>query len=87
MDEVDDDVIMAAYRLLRWYRKRHVKCGARTRKGTPCQRHPYGLKGRCPLHGGLSTGPRTLEGRQRVAEAQRQRWAAWRAARTDEAIS
>jgi hypothetical protein len=34
---------------------------------------------RCRLHGGLSTGPKTQEGRERIAEAQRQRWRLWRA--------
>lgn len=42
-------------------------CGAKTRSGTPCQRRDL-LKGdRCRLHGGLSTGPKTLEGKQRSA--------------------
>ena len=40
-------------------------CGARTRQGTPCR--CLGLKsGRCRLHGGLSTGPKTPEGWARV---------------------
>ncbi len=30
-----------------------------------CQPRPNGWNRRCPLHGGLSTGPRTVEGRQR----------------------
>ena len=30
--------------------------------------------GRCPNHGGLSTGPRTAEGRARIGAYQRQRW-------------
>jgi hypothetical protein len=30
---------------------------------------------RCKFHGGLSTGPKTAEGRARIAEAQRRRWA------------
>lgn len=34
---------------------------------------------RCPLHGGLSTGPRTAEGKPRIAAAARARWAAYRA--------
>lgn len=35
-------------------------CGAKTRKGTPCQK--AGLKnGRCRLHGGSSTGPKDRE--------------------------
>ena len=40
------------------------RCGARTRLGRPCRRK--GLEnGRCRNHGGLSTGPRTPEGRRR----------------------
>ncbi len=44
-------------------------CGAKTRLGTECKR--YVLKGRkrCRLHGGLSTGPRTAEGKARIAAA------------------
>jgi len=53
-------------------------CGALTRKGNPCQAKPVPPTKRCRMHGGLSTGPRTLEGRKRVAEAQRLRWARWR---------
>ena len=47
----------------------------------PCQMRPIPWSHRCRLHGGLSTGPRTAEGRARIAEAQRRRWAAWRAAK------
>jgi hypothetical protein len=43
-------------------------CGARTRKGTPCKRRDIYYNGRCPLHGGLSTGPRTPEGKARVTK-------------------
>lgn len=50
------------------------QCGARTRKGTPCRARAINSKGRCKFHGGLSTGPRTPEGRARIAEAQRERW-------------
>jgi hypothetical protein len=47
---------------------RDVRCGARTRQGTPCKRRDvYGCGLRCPLHGGLSTGPRTAAGKQRAA--------------------
>lgn len=56
-------------------------CGARTRRGTACIRKAR-ANGRCPNHGGLSTGPKTEAGRQRIAEAQRQRWARWQAERT-----
>ena len=56
-------------------------CGARCRSGHPCQAKAtrdvetgcYVRNGRCRLHGGLSTGPRTPEGRQRVGDAARQR--------------
>ena len=40
-------------------------CGAKTRKGTPCQNSRLFKNGRCKLHGGLSTGPKSPEGRAR----------------------
>jgi hypothetical protein len=43
----------------------HGKCGARTRRGSSCRR-PAMRNGRCRLHGGLSTGPKTQEGRNRI---------------------
>src|SRR5262245_17957921 len=36
---------------------------------------------RCPLHGGLSTGPKSPEGKARIAAAARRRWEAYRAAK------
>ena len=42
-------------------------CGARTRRGTPCKRKDLYSSGRCKLHGGLSTGPRTAAGKARSA--------------------
>jgi len=57
------------------------RCGARTRKGSPCQRQAL-KNGRCPNHGGLSTGPRSSDGRARIAAAQRARWHAYREAKT-----
>ena len=44
-------------------------CGARTRRGTACQKPPLRDKTRCRLHGGLSTGPKTPEGKARIAAA------------------
>lgn len=44
-----------------------VNCGARTRAGAPCIRRAAPGKRRCPNHGGLSTGPKTAEGKARVA--------------------
>jgi|GEM_PF-1091794 len=57
------------------------KCGAITRKGTPCQRKGLGRGGRCPNHGGMSTGPRTQEGKARALKAMQEGLARWRAAR------
>ena len=60
-------------------------CGARTRvknsaRGRPCQMTRLGAGNRCKFHGGWSTGPRTPEGRDRIALAQRERWRVWKAA-------
>jgi hypothetical protein len=46
------------------------RCGARTRRQTPCL-GPAMQNGRCRMHGGLSTGPRTPEGLERSRHA---RW-------------
>lgn len=45
-------------------------CGAkaRTKIGEPCQRAPL-KNGKCRLHGGLSTGPKTQEGKARARGA------------------
>ena len=66
---------------------RPERCGAKTRSGTPCRAKPLPGKTRCKFHGGMSTGPRTTEGRARIAEAQRRRWAEWRAGRDKSAFS
>jgi len=42
-------------------------CLARTRSGESCRKPPLKGKRRCRLHGGLSTGPKTKEGRARIA--------------------
>ena len=42
------------------------RCEAKTKKGTPCQRPAKLLVGRCRLHGGASTGPRTEDGLKRL---------------------
>lgn len=53
------------------------RCGARTRSGAPCQ-GPAMPNGRCRMHGGASTGPRTAEGlaRMRAAKTKHGRYAA-----------
>ena len=45
------------------------RCEAKTRRGTACQKPPLRDKTRCRLHGGLSTGPKTPEGKARIAAA------------------
>jgi len=42
------------------------RCGAKTRRGTPCQCKAL-ANGRCKLHGGKSTGPKTEKGKQQSA--------------------
>jgi hypothetical protein len=44
------------------------RCGAKTRRGTDCQ-CPAMSNGRCRLHGGLSTGAKTLAGIERIRRA------------------
>jgi len=47
-----------------------LRCGAKTRRQTPC-RGPAMRNGRCRMHGGTSTGPRTAAGLKR---SRRARW-------------
>ena len=46
------------------------RCGATTRRGMACL-SPAMTNGRCRMHGGASTGPRTVEG---LARSRRARW-------------
>ena len=64
----------------------NTTCGAKTRSGQPCFKFPIRGKKRCRLHGGLSTGPRTPEGRARIAAAnfKHGRYVGWRAYRAKE---
>jgi len=49
------------------------RCGAYARStGSPCKAKAM-PNGRCKNHGGMSTGPKTSEGREAIAEATRQR--------------
>ena len=67
-------------------RDNNLLCGARTRSNSLCAKHPIKGKRRCRLHGGLSTGPRTREGKARIAAAQLKhgRYVNWRARRERE---
>ncbi len=66
----------------RVYQAERPQCGATCRAGHPCQAPAmldretgcYIRNGRCRRHGGLSTGARTPEGRERIAAAARLRW-------------
>jgi hypothetical protein len=54
-------------------------CGAFARStGKPCRCKLLYRGGKCRLHGGLSTGPKTAEGKQRALEAMRAGWLRWR---------
>jgi len=59
------------------------RCGARTRAGGSCKAPALPEKERCRMHGGLSTGPKTPEGKARTLAALKagfQRWVAERRA-------
>ena len=62
---------------------RRVHCGAKTRKGTACSMKSELGRLRCKFHGGKSTGAKTMEGKARIAEAQRRRWERWRLERKE----
>jgi hypothetical protein len=52
-----------------------ARCEAYARTtGNPCQARAL-TNGRCKNHGGMSTGPKTHEGRQAIAQATRHRMA------------
>lgn len=53
---------------------RGLQCGARTRAGTPCKLTSLELNGRCKLHGGRSTGPRTKAGKEAARANLALRW-------------
>ncbi len=61
-------------------RTNRVACNAMTRKGIPCKAPAVWDKiknepknGRCKLHGGMSTGPRTEKGRAAISASNRRR--------------
>ena len=47
-----------------------ARCGAKTRAGNPCN-SPAMKNGRCRMHGGASTGPRTEAGLEQCRQANR----------------
>lgn len=66
-------------------RVKRVRCAAMSRNPPrPCGAQAL-ANGCCPNHGGRSTRP-SEEGRKRIAEYQRQRWAKWRAEQQGKAV-
>ena len=53
-------------------------CGAKNRKGLPCQCKLLLKGGKCKFHGGMSTGAKTPEGKIRSIAALRAGWLKWR---------
>ena len=57
----------------------NVRCGAKTRAGTPCKNwavfdgYLRPRNGRCYMHGGLSTGPKTERGKERSRRGRQMR--------------
>ncbi len=65
---------------MRYGRKKLRKiCGAKNRNGLPCQCKLLLRGGKCKFHGGMSTGPKTQDGKKKSLEALRAGWAKWRA--------
>jgi hypothetical protein len=61
-------------------KRERPRCGAKCRDGSGCNARPVWdrrlnrpVNDRCRMHGGLSTGPKTEEGRSRIAESNRNR--------------
>lgn len=54
-----------------------MNCGAKNRRGLPCQCKELYRNGRCRFHGGLSTGPKTIDGKRRSLEAMQAGYRAW----------
>jgi len=54
-------------------------CGARNRRGLPCQCKLLLRGNKCKFHGGMSTGPKTPEGKERALAGLRTGWLRWRA--------
>ena len=54
-------------------RSKRPRCGAQTRRGKPCSARAVPGSARCRVHGGLSTGPRTDDGREAIRVSNRRR--------------
>lgn len=55
-----------------------IRCAAKTRKGEPCKAQGLGRGHRCKNHGGMSTGAKTPEGRERQRAGAKAWWRRYR---------
>lgn len=78
-EQLDRECERLKAKALEKQKRQRVLCGAKTRKGHPCRNKSEPGRRRCKFHGGLSTGPKSPEGKARIAEAQRRRWARYHA--------
>lgn len=60
--------IRVANKVARMFPVKDERCGARCRTGAPCKRKA-GKNGRCPNHGGASTGAKSEAGKLRSLAA------------------
>ncbi|WP_308445699.1 HGGxSTG domain-containing protein [Methylobacterium organophilum] len=70
MADVADEPLTHSWRTAMALAHATPRCCARTRKGFSCE-GPAMANGRCRMHGGASTGPRTAEG---LARSKRSTW-------------
>ena len=80
IDRNNEIAISLFYGNLKIARSERGICGAKTRKGLPCQAPPVwdesrdeARNGRCKLHGGRSTGPNTKAGKEAIRTSNRRR--------------
>ena len=73
-ERLDNEISRIKAKALQKAARYRQLCGAKTRKGHPCKMMSEAGKRRCKFHGGMSTGPKTPEGKARIAKAQRKRW-------------
>lgn len=73
--DMPDGTIMVSHAEASPWRGDRFRCGARTRAGGSCRGIAIARNGRCKLHGGLSTGPKSPEFRERLRQQMLDRWA------------
>jgi hypothetical protein len=76
--DAEGNPILADFRVWLLPKAERPRCGARCRTGQPCKARVVveadgSFAKRCRMHGGLSSGPKTSEGRAAIAESNRRR--------------